>query len=740
MKNLNQDEQLRLYEQILINMASGLYMVRIADGEIVYANPTFEKMFGYDHGELPGLHMSILIAPDHQTPEKIAHEILQTLLKKGNWHGEIKNQNKDGSHFWCHADISTFNHSIYGKVFIASHSDITERICTRIKLKESEERLKNFSDLTTEGILIHKNGVCIDINKAFEDVIGFKREELIGKNLIELLVPKEFHNTIYKNLQENNPDKYEILGKRKDGVLIPIEIGGRRELNYKGEKVFVSIARDVTEKRKYNLKVKKSEADLVAQIENTSDSIWSVDKNYKITITNSVFFRNFKIAFNHELRLGDRVLDYLPDDLKTIWKERYDRALAGEHFSVIDKFDMENIPQYVETAFNPVVVENKIEGAACFTKDITKQKQTEKALKISENKFKKLSEFSPASISIQRTNKYLYVNKAWEILTGYTKEEALKISPMQIIHPDCVDEIRQRSDSRLKGEDVIKRYDLKLLSKSKEIKWVDISFSLIDYEGQIASLGVCFDITELKKAKEALMVSEQNLKKANTAKNKFFSIIAHDLRSPFSTILGFSNILNTEYDNLNEEQRKSFIKELSSTSNRTFFLLENLLNWARAQQGGILINKESFNLKEFIDLATESHMNNANHKKIVVNNNVSNDIFIHADKYTILTVLRNLFNNAIKYTYPEGNIDFNAHKEKQKVSISITDSGIGIAEDMLDKLFILHENCTTPGTHNEPGTGLGLVLCKEFVELNGGTISVTSSKGKGSIFNIILPL
>lgn len=868
MKNLQEDDQLRLYEQIVAKMASGVYIIKVSDGNIVYANPKLEKLFAYDHNELLGMHVSELNAPTDITPEETALEISEILNRTGEWHGLVNNIKKDGTPFWCHADVSTFDHSTYGKVFIAIHTDVSDRVLTRkqlkdtqlllkssiesakdliiisidneyrylyfndthkatmksvygieveigmnildcisegvdreiakvcygkalagdsyskideygnssnklyyetdynpiyndhheiigatafakeitdrkrieIALKESEERFKKLSELTFEGIIIHKDGICIDVNKAFEDIFGYSNEELIGQNLIELIIPEEFHETVYRNLQEDSIERYEVLAKQKDGVLIDVQIGGRREIIHKGEKVFVTTVRDITENRKNELKVKKSEADLVSQIENTRDSIWSVDKNYRITITNSNFFRDFNIAFNHELRLGDRVLDYLPEPLIQIWKDRYDKALLGEHFVIIDKYDFENLPQYVEFSFNPVIVDGKIEGVACFTKDITEQKIAEKALKDSEEKFRKLSDLSPAAISIQRTDKFLYVNKAWEMLTGYSYEEALSnITPLHVVHPEITDEIKKLSVSRLKGEDPINRYDLKIRTKSNNVKWIDVSFSVIDYENQTASMGVSFDITELKNAKEALMLSESKLKVANSTKNKFFSIIAHDLRSPFSSILGLSNILSSAYYKLTDEERKECIGELSLTSKRALLLLENLLNWARAQQGGIEIKKVSLDLKRFINKAIEPYMANALHKKIKVKSRVSNDVSVLADEHTVMTVLGNLFNNAVKYTPNEGSIDIKVHENKSDIMIAISDTGVGMTQKVISKLFLLDEGFSTPGTNNEKGTGLGLILCKEFVELNGGSLSVESEVGKGSTFSFVLP-
>ena len=867
MDNLNGDEQLRLYEQIVANMANGVNIIKVIDNTIVYANFKLEKLFGYNHKELEGIHVSKLNAATDRSSQQITDEINQELTDNGEWHGKIKNIKKDGTLFWSHVDLSTFNHSVYGNVFIAIHFDITEQILSSKKLKESqillkssiestkellfisidkeyrylffntaykdvmksyygvdveigmrvldcitknedrelakrhydnsfdgvahtqideyddgyevrhyetyynpiynndneiigatafakeitarkrfegaliesEERFKMLSELSSEGIIIHDDGIGIDINKGFEDIVGYNKEEVIGRNIIDLLIPEEYQEMVYQNLNDDRFERYEVVVRRKDGVLLNIQIGGRRQIIYNGKKVLVTTAKDISEDRKNILRTKRSEADLVSQIENTTESIWSVDKNYRITVINSILMRDFNIAFNHQLKIGDRVIDYVPNSLKSIWKERYDRALNGERFTIIDTYDYEGLPQFVETAFNPVIVDGKVEGAACFNTDMTRQKNTEKALIVSEKKFKRLSDFSPASISMQTTDKYLYVNKSWELLTGYSNEEILTVSPMEIIHPDFVEEIKRRSDARLRGERVPERYDLKILTKSNEVKWVDISFSVIEYENKTASLGVCFDITELKKAKEALLVSESKLQVANATKNKFFSIIAHDLRSPFSSIIGFSNILNTEYDRLTDDERKVYINELSSTSNRTFVLLEKLLNWARAQQGGIVINKVPLNLKSLIIKAIDPYMTNADQKNIKVDYSISEDISILADEYTLITVIGNLFNNAVKYSYFEGCITLKAQTTATEISVYVSDVGVGMTPSIISKLFRLVENNSTRGTNNERGTGLGLTICKEFVELNGGSLSVESKEGAGSTFSFHLP-
>ncbi len=868
MEELPKDEQILFCEQIIAHMVSGLCMIRISDSSIIYTNAKFDELFGYEHNELTGLHVSKLNAPDaNKTPSQIAKEITENLKQNQEWHGEIKNIRKDGSLFWCHADISTFHHSTLGEIYVSLNSDITDRIHDREKLTKtqlllkssiesskgltilsidknyqylyfndthyattkalygielkigmnildsmigsedkrvakqcfdkalsgisfstvdeygvgknrryfeteynpvynenneiigatafskeitekkqieqalikSEERLKILSDLTSEGIIIHKNGICIDINRACEELTGYKKEELIGKNIIESIVPEEYWPTIYNSLKNESFKKYEIIVKRKNGGIIYVEIGDRRQIDYNGETVIVTSAKDITQYKLSEHKLQKSEADLVSQIENTTESIWSVDKNYKITVLNTNFYRFFNLAFNHQLVLGDTVLDYLPDSLRLIWKERYDRAIQGERYSVIDEFNSDNVPQYVETSFNPVIINDKIEGVSCFTKDITRQKKIEKALKSSEEKFRNISDLSPAAISIHTKHKILYVNKSWEKLTGYSKEEAIGSSPFKIIHPDMHEEIIQRANCRFEGENVKDRYDLKILTKANEIRWIDLSIMIYDFDNQKASLCVSVDITELKKTKENLLQSEKNLKLTNTAKNKLFSLIAHDLRSPFTSLTGLSNILYSEYDNLSDEDKKTYIEAISVTSNKTYFLLENLLNWAKAQQGGISINKVSLDLKSFIYKSIEPYMINAHLKNITVNITVSEDICIIADQYTLMTIIGNIFTNAVKYTAHKGRIDISAEEADTITSILIKDNGTGMSKSVISKLFDLDKSFSTPGTNNEKGTGLGLILCKDFIKLNEGSISVFSDEGKGSTFRINLP-
>lgn len=248
------------------------------------------------------------------------------------------------------------------------------------------------------------------------------------------------------------------------------------------------------------------------------------------------------------------------------------------------------------------------------------------------------------------------------------------------------------------------------------------------------------DITERKQIELKLNEQTKQLKELNSTKDRFFSIIAHDLKSPFNTILGISELLATEYNELTEDQRLYYIQSLNTSSNSAYKLLENLLEWARLQRGNIEIQNVVLNLRELVNESTELHLSNAIKKGITVVNNIPENISITADTNSIKTVIRNLFNNAIKYTLNGGLIEFNAVRIGNIAEISIKDTGIGMSQSTISKLFRIDESQSTPGTNNETGTGLGLIICKELITKNNGKIWVESELGKGTVFKISIPI
>jgi signal transduction histidine kinase len=198
--------------------------------------------------------------------------------------------------------------------------------------------------------------------------------------------------------------------------------------------------------------------------------------------------------------------------------------------------------------------------------------------------------------------------------------------------------------------------------------------------------------------------------------------------------------LNTQYDSFDDLKRKDLIQKMNTSSLYAYDLLDNLLSWARTQTDGIIINKEQLNLKKLVETSISSYLLDAESKNISVINNVQAELLISIDENTALTFIRNIVSNAIKFTRSGGSITIDSHLNEEGVRLHITDTGVGMPPEVLDNLFQIDKDISTSGTNNEKGTGLGLILCKEFIERNGGSISVKSEVDKGSEFIIALPL
>jgi len=250
----------------------------------------------------------------------------------------------------------------------------------------------------------------------------------------------------------------------------------------------------------------------------------------------------------------------------------------------------------------------------------------------------------------------------------------------------------------------------------------------------IRMVGTFMDITQKKIAQQKMDDYLKELTELNATKDKFFSIIAHDLRNPFGALKNLTEIMSDMYDDFSEEERIELLAEMKNTSYKLFKLLENLLTWSRSQRGIIQFVPEEVYFDQLVSNCYKLLSDNAKQKSIRLVNNVPKDIFFVCDNNMITTVVRNLVSNAIKFTPNDGSITVNYNKIDNKHKISIEDTGIGISPDDIIKLFRLDVSHTTIGTSSEKGSGLGLILCKEFVEKHNGTIWVESELNVGSKF------
>lgn len=244
---------------------------------------------------------------------------------------------------------------------------------------------------------------------------------------------------------------------------------------------------------------------------------------------------------------------------------------------------------------------------------------------------------------------------------------------------------------------------------------------------------------QIRNKTENINSKNQELQKLNEEKDKFFSIIAHDLRTPFNSIIGYSDLLVKQTNNIDIKKIAEYSNIIYNSSNRAMDLLTNLMEWSRSQTGRIIYNPEYFEIDDTINEIVLLFSNIAAQKSIRIEMELLPNKTVYADKEMVNTILRNLFSNAIKFTPKGGNIKVLSKIKKNKIEISIQDSGIGLSKSSIENLFNMNAKNSTPGTHREQGTGLGLILCKEFIEKHKESIWVESEPGKGSVFYFTLP-
>jgi len=248
------------------------------------------------------------------------------------------------------------------------------------------------------------------------------------------------------------------------------------------------------------------------------------------------------------------------------------------------------------------------------------------------------------------------------------------------------------------------------------------------------------ELVRRKETEQQLKRQEKELRELNATKDKFFSIIGHDLKGPFNGILGLSQMIHELCKKEQYESLPSMTSLLKKAATQSYDLLSNLLEWSRTQSGRKRIDLQVLNLCSAISDTVNLVSLSAHHKNIKITSNCDVQIQVQADPDVLNTIIRNLLNNAVKYSHPGGEIVISALQSENEVVVSVKDEGVGINEELQKKLFKVGESVITPGTNKEKGTGWGLILCKEFIELHGGKIRFESEQNKGTTFYFNLPV
>jgi PAS domain S-box-containing protein len=365
-------------------------------------------------------------------------------------------------------------------------------------------------------------------------------------------------------------------------------------------------------------------------------------------------------------------------------------------------------------------------------------KRREETLKKSEAKFRSL---------IENLNDIIYTFDLRGCLTyvspavtkyGYTVEELTGKKLSALVHEDDIINFTEYTKNILRGK--VNTVSVKLYDKQKNIVHFQTTNSVIEENGKKLINGTLSDITDRVLIEEELKSSEAKLSEANQAKDRFFTILAHDLKSPFTGILGFSEFLITEITELTPEEISEFADKINSSAKAILELLNNLLDWSRIQSNKLKYVPTHVEIDKLLNDVSNVLIPIMKEKDIEFILEVEEGLEVRADADMLATVFRNLISNGIKFTPRGGSIIVTGEVIDEKVYFAISDSGVGMSTETINKLFRINEFVTTSGTENEKGTGLGLLLCYEFIKKHGGVLEVDSRVGEGSTFRFSIPL
>lgn len=623
------------------------------------------------------------------------------------------------------------------------------------KNKESRYRLLFEKSLTGFAYckLIFENDIPVDfiyleVNPAFEKLTGLSN--VVNRKLTEV-VP---------GIKENYPRlflEYAILAaggesQKFDFFYTPLNIWLAVSVICPEKDYFVVFFDDITE-RMFALQQSKNKNDellaaksLVEENERKFRSFFNDDLTGDFIMTvdgilldcNPSFLEIF--GFENKSEIVGKEITTLYNDIsefETIKSELKKNRIIRD-YETSRKRKNGDLIYIIENKAATFDINGEITEIKGYVYDITERKLAEQALKESEELLQVITDNVQAYITIVNKNyEYIFVNQKAAEYFGKSKGDILNKKSVEIIGEKAFEKGYNYVTIALKGETVT--YENQVINGEGINQYLQICATPYFQNNKIAgALILAVDITGIKQAE--LLIQQQNneLVQLNNDKDRFISILAHDLRSPFNGILGLLDLLISnfkEYDIKTIEMQLSLVQK---SANQAFNLLNDLLNWAIAKSSKQIFNPDQLNIYEICEEVKNNIKELSNAKGIEVKNLVKKDILVTADADMLKTIIRNLVLNAVKFTDTLGKIEINAVKNNDKILISIRDTGVGIEKERLQKLFSIDEINTTRGTKGEKGSGLGLLLCKEFVEKHGGKIWAESEPGKGSEFKFTL--
>ena len=620
---------------------------------------------------------------------------------------------------------------------IAIVRDITNRKKAERELKERETNARAIIDASSNILcLLDAGGTIIDCNQTLASSFGLSLAEMAGRCIFDFLPPDEIRDRkkFYKNVfKEGVPvsGDIQIFGRSAKYSIYPIRSG-------KGVVDRATIhAYDNTEHKATSKSLKENEEIFNRFLENSPIYVF-----FKDTLIRPVkLSRNYEtmLGMPLDMIMGKTMFELFPSDLAKQMVQ--DDLIALRERKTVNIEEEFNGRHYFTIKF-PVIIDGEPKYLAGYTLDITDQKQAEKALRENEERFKKVYAEGTLPIAmLDKSSHFISANHVFQETLGYSEPELRKMTFRDITHPDHLasdlENLRLLLQNKIELYQTEKRY----ITRNKEIVWGKAQVSIVydSNDNFLYFLVMINNISDYKFAEAEIRHKHEQLEKLNAEKDKFFSILAHDLRSPFNSFLGFTEIMAEELYSMKLDEIQHIAIDMKNSANNLYHLLENLLEWSMVKRGVKPFNPTTLVLSKVVTDNLPSVADSIRKKSIRLTVDIPESISISADENMLGTIIRNLLSNAVKFTPKGGKISvWTKMPDDTTVELIIEDNGIGMDNNMKNTLFELTAHNNRPGTEGELSTGLGLLLCKEFVEQHQGTIRVESELNKGTSFIINL--
>lgn len=647
---------------------------------------------------------------------------------------------KNNEIHWYSTRISPVIENDEVKYAVAVVTDITQIKNEEKILVENEEKYRIIAESNFDVIfIIDRFGKQIFINKSVEKVLGYQMEELLGKSLSEFIPDiaianylKQLENLfLYKEMCRFTTQMFH-----KNEYLIDVELSIKL-IKIKGEYFGQGSIKDITIKKHAEEKLRNSIERNNALLGANPDLMFVFNSNCKIIDFHSE--SHDQLLVEPDKFLGKLVEDILPHEVVIITREKVAKVIAtGEPDYSNYQLNIGNDIKYFESRY--VACGEK--QVLSIVRDITEQKRAEEKLKMAKESYLDIfNSVSEAIYLLDDSGNYLDLNKGAEKMYLRDKKELIGKSPFFVAAPgfNNLEDIQEKM-SRVLKTGLTETFDFWAVRKNGEVFPKEVIVNRGTFFSKKVLIHTARDITEKKRIEDRIRDKNQELINTNNEKDKFFSIIAHDLRSPILSFLGITQIISEDLQSLSMSDIQQMTKDMSKSANNLYGLLENLLEWSRLQRGMTNFTPKRIQLMPKIEETLKTIVESINKKEIIVKYNIPENMEVFADENMFASIIRNLVSNAVKFTPKGGNIRISAtNSTDNNIEISIQDSGIGMNPDMLNKLFSINQETSRVGTDGEPSSGLGLMLCKDFVEKHGGKLWAESKEGKGSTFHVSIP-